>query len=272
MALGFVTFEGMGYRDPIYAAAEYGFDFLELQFSYSAVDSELLGREYITEHADDINAALDETGLDLVMHLPHTMDIGATSPYMRDGSIEETKACLRAAENVNAQKCVIHPTSSARLRVWDVEQIQSYILDSIRELHPYAQDRGIDLCMENLYHGPFTIQRFDRFLAETDCPMTLDTGHARIAGYDEDDIAEFLEAHGDRVSHIHANDNKEYITGLDDSINDDHVPTGVGDLDFGTALAPTQNSGWDGTISLEIHTRDLAYIELAKDRFETMLH
>ncbi len=271
MALGFVTFEGMGMTDPIYAADEYGFDFLELQFSYSAVDSELLGREYITQHADEINAALDETGLDLVMHLPHTMDIGATSPHMRDGSIEETKTCLQAAEQVNAQKCVIHPTSSARLRVWDVDQIQSYILESITELHPYAQDRGIDLCMENLYHGPFTIQRFDRFFTETDCPMTLDTGHARIAGYSAEDIANFLDEHGDRVSHIHANDNKGYITGIDDAINDDHSPTGVGDLDFGTALAPTQ-TGWDGTISLEIHTRELAYIELAKQQFETMLH
>ena len=92
--------------------------------------------------------------------------------------------------------------------------------------------------------------------------MTLDTGHARVDGMDAAEIAEFLDEHGERVSHVHVNDSRQAA--------DEHVPTGSGNLDFETALAPLRE-GWTGTVSAEVFTFDFDYIELSKEKLDGYL-
>lgn len=270
MRVGFVTFEPMSYEAAIDAAGRYGFDFIELQMAYLAAGTPDLGREYIDDHAKNIRACADAHDLAVVVHLPHRLDIGAVPERIRAACVAETKACVGAAAGIGAEKCVIHPTASARRRVWDPDLLRDRILASIRELDKFARTRDIILCMENLSHGVFTIHEFARFFDETDCQMTLDTGHARIAGMDASAIAAFVENHRDRIGHVHVNDNKAFVVEPGEPPRDDHVPTGVGDLDFGKALSPLTTT-WDGTASLELHTASLDYVELAKRHFDRML-
>lgn len=267
MRLGFVTFEGMDYDRAIRFAGERRFDAIELQMTYLTAGQPTLGRVFLDERRDEVRGLLGETGLDLVVHLPHTMDIGAAAPRIREASVGETRACLETAAAIGAEACVIHPQSSARSRGWRASDVRSFILESIRQLDGIADDLDVRLCMENLRRGVFTIDEFDRFFEETEAQMTLDVGHARIAGLDEASIASFVERHRDRIGHVHASDNKGYVAGFDGAIGDDHAPTGVGDLDFGTALGPLTDA-WDGTVSLEIHTQSLEYVGLAKEHFE----
>lgn len=270
MRLGFVTFEPMEITEAIAAAGDYGFDFIELQMAYLAAGTPQLGREYIDEHATEIRTRLDTHDMSVVVHLPHRLDIGAIPEGIRKAYVDETKACLRAASSINAEKCVIHPTSTARERVWAANVIRDQVLQSIRELDGFARNQDITLCMENLYRGVFTIQQFERFFTETDCQMTLDTGHARVSGWTESDIAGFVSSYRDRIGHVHVNDNKAFVVGTNETPSDDHVPTGSGDLDFRTALAPLVDD-WNGTASLEIHTSALEYVEVAKRQFERMI-
>lgn len=270
MRLGFVTFEKMAIPESITKAAEYGFDAIELQMAYAAAGTTQSGRDYLDDHADTITTRLADANLDLVIHLPHTMDIGATADRIREAAVDETKACLDTAARLGAEACVIHPTSSARTRVWPPDHIRNQILTSIRTLDTYAREHDIRLCMENLWRGVFPIHAFDVFFNETDCRMTLDTGHARITGMTAPEMAEFTTTHKHRIGHVHANDNKAYVVGPDEPPADDHVPTGAGDFDFGTALAPLQH-GWDGTVSLELHTTSLEYVNLAKRHFDQQL-
>lgn len=270
MRLGFVTFEPMGVEEAIAAAGDYGFDFIELQMAYLAAGTPQLGREYVHEHASAIQTRLDTHDLSAVVHLPHRLDIGAIPPGIREACVDETKACLRAAALINAEKCVIHPTATARERVWNAGVIRDRVLQSIRDLDEFARKQGITLCMENLYRGVFTIHDFDRFFTETECQMTLDTGHARVAGMREPDIAEFVSTYRDRIGHVHVNDNKAFVVGMNEPPSDDHVPTGAGDLDFRTALNPLLD-GWTGTASLELHTAALEYVEVAKRQFDRMI-
>lgn len=268
MRVGFVTFEGMGYEDAIAAADEFGFDYLELQMSYIAARSPRLGREYLDEHAGAIRDALGEHGVDLVVHLPHTMEIGATSPIVRRAAIEETEACVGVAADLGAEKAVIHPTTFARPRVWDEDVLREKILASIRELDASSRDAGVELCMENLYRGPFTIHDFEAFFAETECAMTLDTGHARVCGMRAPAVEAFVREHGERISHVHLNDNKAFVVGPDENPADDHVPTGSGDLDIATVVGALDDGSWEGTLSLEMHTQNFDYVGFAKEQFE----
>lgn len=271
MRQGFVVFEGLGYESAIRHADDFGFDFVELMMPYIAKDEPRLGREYLDEHADGVRAALDEHGVDLLVHLPHAVEIGAPSDIVRGGAVEEIEECVRVATDLGAEKGVIHPTAFARRRVWDDAVIRDKVLDSIAELDAFCRDREFELCMENVPGSRFTIDDFDRFFEGTDCSMTLDTGHARISGMDEAAMAAFAAEHGDRIGHVHVNDNKSFVVGEDEAPNDDHLPTGAGDLDFATVLGGFVESGWEGTFSLEVHTRNPAFIELSKRQFERAL-
>lgn len=270
MKTGFITFETMTYDEFIPAAAELGFDYVEIMMPYISDGSEL-GREYLESNRDAINGALDREDVDLQVHLPHAIDIAAPSEGIRQAGVQELKTCLDIAGQLDVGKAVVHPTSSARKRTWEDEIVREWILDSIRELDKYAQNRGIELCMENIPGSRFTITDFDQFFAETDCSMTLDIGHARISGLDESRQATFLEQHHERVSHIHINDNKQFIVGPTGRPADDHVPTGSGDMDIAQIMKPLAEGGWEGTLSLEVQTQNLDYIGVSKEQFDQML-
>lgn len=270
MKTGFITFETMTYDEFIPTASELGFEYVEIMMPYIASGNEL-GREYLSTQKEEISTALERADIDLQLHLPHAIDIAAPSEQIRQAGVAELKDCLDVADELDVNKAVIHPTSSARKRTWDDDIVREWILDSIRELDDYGEECGVELCMENIPGSRFTIGDFDQFFAETDCSMTLDIGHARISGHDDTQLAAFLEERHDRVSHVHVNDNKQFIAGTGGRPADDHVPTGSGDTDFARILEPLVETGWPGTLSLEVQTQNLEYIAVSKEQFDTML-
>lgn len=270
MKTGFITFETMTYDEFIPTASELGFEYVEIMMPYIAPGNEL-GREYLSTHNEEISSALESAGIDVQVHLPHAIDIAAPSAQIRRAGIAELKDCIKTASELGVDKAVVHPSSSARKRTWDDDIVREWIVESTRELDSYSQAHDVELCMENIPRSRFTIDDFDQFFAETDCSMTLDIGHARISGYDETQIATFLEQHYSRVSHIHINDNKRFIAGNGGRPADDHVPTGSGDTDFTRILEPLVETDWPGTLSLEVQTQNLDYIAVSKEQFDGML-
>jgi sugar phosphate isomerase/epimerase len=103
----------------------------------------------------------------------------------------------------------------------------------------------------------------DHLLTDTDAMLTIDTGHARIAGYEAADLAEFLAVHGDRVSHFHLND----TTGP----SDDHLSFGAGTIDFETIFEPLHRADWSGTLSVESKSCQPAYLDLSLQQLDAVL-
>lgn len=265
---GFVTFEGMGYETPIRKADEFGFDFVEMMFPYVASDADVLGREYVTENAEDIRRTLADHGIDPVVHLPHHVDIGANSEIVRSAGIAELEACLQAAAEIGAEKAVFHPATGTPRRVWTDAAIRDRVVESVAEIDAVGRELGVEPCMENVVGSAFPVDAFEEFFERTDCAMTLDTGHARVSGLDDDELAAFAAENADRIGHVHLNDNKRFVTARGDPPADDHVPTGSGDLDGGALLSALDGAGWDGTVSLEIQTRNFEYVEFALRQVE----
>lgn len=255
---GYVTQTHTGavsWEDAIWDAADIGFDFVELYMDGATERSAL--------DPGAVESALDEAGLDLLVHLPFVdVEIGSPRAPVREGSVGEQRACIDVAAEMGAEKAVLHAGTSARPPEWELDQIAPRLLESVRELDEFAGERGVEICVENLPGVPLTIHHFDRVFEETDAAMTLDTGHARVDGFDAEEMAEFLEAHADRVSHVHINDARE--------ASDEHVPTGSGTLDFETALGPV-GEGWTGTLSVEVYTFDSEYLALSKEKLDAVL-
>lgn len=256
--VGFVTQTHTGAVTPLESiqwAAELGYDFIEL---YMDGSSERTGLD-----RESITAALEETGVGCLVHLPFVdLDLGTPRNKVREGSIRELRACLDAAADLGAEKAVLHASTHATEPEWTQRRTKPRIFASVRELEAYATARGIELCVENLPDDVFSIRTIEEILAETDASLTVDTGHARVSGFSASDTAAFLDDHRDRVSHVHINDARQ--------ARDEHVPVGSGTTDFETILAPLATD-WNGTFSVEAYTFDKDYMRLSKEKLDACL-
>ncbi len=96
--------------------------------------------------------------------------------------------------------------------------------------------------------------------------MCLDTGHAFASGWDGYDQAAFLREYGDRVAHVYLNDSR--VAGTDE-----HLPVGLGQVEFAPLAAAMVETGWTGTCTHEVYRFDenFEYVRAGKRRFEALL-
>lgn len=243
LRLGFVTQTTMHYTDAIPAAAAMELDYLELMLDGHHERERL--------DSDAVRVALADHDLDVAVHLPFTLDIGSPHEHVRRGAVEELSAVLESAARFGTEKAVVHASSDAWRAAWEEATVQDTIIESVDELDSVAAEHDIELCVENVPNEWFGLEAFERLFAETDASMTFDTGHAYIEGYDSAAQAEFLEAHRERVSHVHVNDTRKQ--------EDEHVPIGSGFLDFGRILDPLE----EATLSVEVFTPAYEYVGLS---------
>jgi sugar phosphate isomerase/epimerase len=233
-----------------------GFDFVELYLDGASERTRI--------DQDAVAAQVADADLDLLAHLPFVdLDLGSARDRIREASLAEHRACLDAVAEMGGEKAVLHASSHATPPEFDPADVKPRLLDAVRDLDAYAADRDVELCVENLPGVPLTIEDFDAVFADTDAAMTLDTGHARVEGYDAADTADFLAAHADRVSHVHVNDARMDA--------DEHVPTGSGTTDFRRIFEPVRAGEWTGTVSVEVFTFDRDYLQLSKQKLDGYL-
>ncbi|GAA3460798.1 TIM barrel protein [Saccharothrix longispora] len=100
----------------------------------------------------------------------------------------------------------------------------------------------------------------ERFLADSDLPLCLDTGHLLIGGADPVDLA---RRHPGRVGHVHLKDVRAdvaatvrsgattYAAAVREGL---YVPLGDGDVDVAALVATLRDAGYDGWFVLEQDT------------------
>ena len=69
---------------------------------------------------------------------------------------------------------------------------------------------------------------------------------------------EILAAHARRVKHVHLHDNNGGASDL-------HLPLGAGAIDLEGTVAALKATGYDGTITLEVFSRDRHYLLYSRD-------
>lgn len=242
---GLVTHLHRDTHEEIQFVAEEGLDYLEV-----TADGDNRREALAGDRGADLRERLDAHDLDMLVHLPFPLDIGSPHEAVREGAIEEHREVLRTVADLGARKAVLHPEASA-LSVWADDEIRANIDRAVRELHAVGADLGVEVCPENLFENYYTVENIDGLLAATEADLTLDTGHARVAGFDGDETAAFVREHRDRISHVHLNDTR--------GPSDEHLPFGAGDIDF-AAVFDAFGADWAGTLSLEISTFSYDYL------------
>lgn len=253
---GFTVEMEMSYESALDFAVEHGFDFVELNMDYAferrRIDPERVGR------------VAGDRDIDVVVHLPYHLDPGSPHEHVREGARRELEAALDAAAAMGAEKAIFHGTSHARIEKWDRETIQGCLYDSIRRVDAHASDVGLTACVENLKTPFFDAGDFPELFDTTDAAACLDTGHAVVTGQDGGDQADLIESHGDRISHFHLNESR-----IEEQ--DEHLPLGLGQVDFESIVEALLATEWSGTCTHEVWGFDLDYVARSKRHFDRLL-
>lgn len=248
---GFMVELAVSLEEAVPFAVAHGFDFLELNmengFARNTVDTSA------------VRSLVKDAGLDLVVHLPFRLDAGSPHDGVRDGACRELEASIETALEFGATKGVFHAHSIVSPDYWDATVVRDAMLDSIDRVSGFAASRGFEACVENL-KGPFLdIGDFPGLLqdASDDMRVCLDTGHAHATDHDVAWQADFIREYGDRISHVHLNDTRR-------SDADEHIPVGVGMLDFGVLVDAMRDADWSGTCTHEVYAPELGPAALRK--------
>lgn len=249
--LGFTLGLEMPFEEAVEWAAEEGFAFVELLLDGP------YARERIVDDVAAMRSTLATAGVGVVVHLPFAAAPGSPFTPVREGAVRELTLGMDLAADLGAERVVFHPESDAWDLGWTASETRAFVHDALDDLVPAARERGLEPCLENVVTSYYDADAFPELLERYPAAsMTFDTSHALLAGMDEPEMAAFLRAHADRVGHLHLVDTR--------GGDDEHLPVGMGRIDFETALSGLAERGWSGTATLEVGTEDYATIGVGR--------
>lgn len=237
-----------------------GFDFLEL-----TMDPPEATPEKILEQKKSIQELLKHYHMDLIAHLPTFLLTSDLYESLRAVSLRENFKALEAAAELGIKKAVLHPGYITGLGKFLLDKAKKYGMQSIEGIIKKAAPLGIRLCLENMFpqtHFLFHPKEFQEiFEVFPELHLTLDIGHAHIGG-ERNRAIEFIQNYGDRIGHIHANDNfgKE----------DNHLPIGAGIIDFERIIKALKGISYNDTLTLEVFSKDRDYLRISREKIKKM--
>jgi sugar phosphate isomerase/epimerase len=240
MQIGFMNNPASDAVAEVRWAAEHDFDFVDLTIEAPAATVERLD-------VAQLKAVLDETGLGIVGHTAWYLPFGSPVPQVRAGAIEAIRTTFEPFAYLGASYVTVHVDSG-------ISHFADHTLDwnveSFARLAEHARPYGLTIMIENV-PGTFNTPRALRTLlaAHPDLRFHLDIGHANIKG---ERTADYLKILANKLVHVHLSDNRR--------ANDDHLPLGVGSIDWPEQLRLLKAVGYDGTITLEVFTPDRQFV------------
>jgi sugar phosphate isomerase/epimerase len=230
-----------------------GFDFLDLTI-------EGPGACYID--IAKLKLILDAYGLTVTGHtdpcLPHAYPIQG----VRNACLKELERCARifsalGAKVMNIHPCYFCPPAMSR-------DLIPFHLEALPPIVEMAASWGLTLVLEN-FKAPFDrVATFRKLLTEVPgLKLHLDFGHANF-GIDHHEA--FCGELGEHIQHVHFSDNR--------SRSDDHMPLGVGTVNWQNAVNALKATGYDSTITLEIFCNDSnmqrKYLHLSRELIQEL--
>lgn len=230
-------------RDPIREMewmGQMGLDFIDLTLEPPAASSWLVD-------AGELRAGLERNRLRAVGHTAYYLPIASPMEDLRRAAIAELRRCIDCFAAIGALWVNIHPDPQRHF--YPVEAMVEQNRRTLEELLGYAAQRGVGIMLENIPKSFNTVKQLAPVLDTLpELGLHLDIGHANL-GTEENTTAELVAHYGPRIRHVHLHDNKGGTADL-------HLPLGSGTLDFRRELGELKSAGYDGTITLEVFSRD----------------
>ncbi|HJZ50314.1 MAG TPA: sugar phosphate isomerase/epimerase family protein [Roseiflexaceae bacterium] len=222
-------------------AAANGFEFLDLTIEGPAAALDQI-------EARAIRQLLDASGMGVVGHTAWFLPFASPVERVRRAAVEEVAASLPAFAEVGAKVVNVHIAKG--IGSFGHASMTRLNGASFAELAELAEPQGIRMMVEHPPEIGVSIGDIHTILdADARLGFHLDVGHANVGG---DRLEGLLKAFGERLCHVHLSDNR--------GREDDHMPLGAGRIDWPRAIRLLKQSGYDGTITLEVFATERDYL------------
>jgi sugar phosphate isomerase/epimerase len=231
-------------------AAEHGFDFIDLTIEGPAAGVETLD---VRALGDVLNA----TGLGIVGHSAWYLPFASPFKEVRAGAVAAVEALFEPLRVLGATLVNVHVDRG--MHKFPYDDSLRWNAESFATLADRAAPFGLRVMVENVVNPFNTARAFRTLLGHPELRLHLDVGHANVKG---ERTEEFLKTHRERLVHVHISDNR--------GVNDDHLPLGVGEIDWPEQMQLLRGAGYDGTMTLEIFTPDRSYLIDSAERLRRL--
>lgn len=244
-----MNFPGRSVLKEIHRIHEDGFDFIDLTLEPPAA---------WTPDGKEVGRLLEDLGVGAVGHTAYYLPLASPFPELRRAARDLYKRALDTFADAGVELVNVHPDQ--RMPLHSLDQVRKANAEAIASLAEDAAGRGIRIMVENLDRLFCDVEDLAPVLdADADLGFHLDVGHANLnlgkGGTNR--TPAFLEAFGHRLAHVHLSDN----TG---GTEDRHLPLGAGNIDFKQTVRWLKGAGYDGTVTLEIFSREREYLRVSR--------
>jgi len=214
-----------------------------------------------TKNAKQVRDNLDRTGLKLVSIIPDnfgTPIYGKGAYASKDASIRrqavaETKEMMDVARELGGDLVSLWPGQDGYDYPFqgDYMEERGWFADSVRECCKYRSDTRVSLEYKpkeprnfsypsNVYSALLTVNE----VGMPNCGVTIDYGHGAVAGENLAESIAILKKYGDKLFHVHMNDNYGHW-------DDDMITGSIHTIPFIEFFYWLKRTGYSGYISTD---------------------
>jgi sugar phosphate isomerase/epimerase len=254
MQVGAMNHPGQPLRREVAWMAELQLDFLDLTLEPPAVAT------WQVKPAE-VSTLLRDHGLGVVGHTAYYLPIGSSFESLRRAAIDELKRAAELFAAVGAKWMNVHPDGHAPFT--DERTVVQRNIATLQELVAFATPLGIGIMLENV-PGRFNsvAQLGPIFDVVREAALHLDIGHCNL-NVERSTAGELISRYPRRLAHVHLHDNRGGNADL-------HLALGMGELDINAHVRELRAAGYDGTITLEVFSRDRHFLAYSRDRLREL--
>ena len=193
-------------------------------------------------------------------------DFTSDNEYNRKAGVELIMNRVDLAAALGASEIVLHlyiPFLTLGTDEQAKEAFYVQVEKSLDELQPYCLEKGVRICMENLFEFPeeWMLYSWDRLFARYPkefLGVCYDAGHANMRWHA--DAIDVLKKYSDRIFCVHLHDNMDTM--------DAHLLPGMGTVNWDAAMELLAKSAYELPLTLELACKMMSEQEYLAKAYE----
>jgi sugar phosphate isomerase/epimerase len=227
--------------------------------SFDFVDLFLEEDQAVPERIDieALKSLLSRFSLETVGHTAWYIPIGSPMKALRQAARKELERYMEFFSRLGVPKMTVHSHWPGGM--FSAQEGVDFQIDTLREVVKSSHDYGINVMYEPVDSPDDHLGNVRKVLDNVpDLLFHLDIGHANIHGRTPE---QFIKEFHHRLAHVHLHDNIRN--------QDLHLPMGFGTVNWGATLKALKQH-YNGTITVEVFSRDRDYILISRDKLRKM--
>jgi len=206
---------------------------------------------------EKVKKLLQKYELEAVGHVAWYLPIGSPIRSLREAAVEEAARYFEVFNRLGVKLVTIHANWPSRM--FSAREGIKFQVETLRELVGEAEKHNLKLMYEPIDTPEDNVKNISMILNQVSgLFLQIDVGHANLFGRRPE---QFIKRFHGKIKHVHLHDN--------DRSRDLHLPLGCGDIDWARTLKVLKKY-YDGTITLEIFSRDKDYVLLSKEKLRKL--